>query len=287
MVVPNPATFNLAGLTIVGFFGSWLVLWLPFAIPCALKLKWRPFQPSTTAQKLPLLAGLYLLAPLTLGGINWLEGKTFADYGMRLHLELLSSLSWGLIAGSSGLLALFLLQFWLGWLQGPAPVHAAEESFENILRARTHLQTALPNILLALLLGLWVGWTEELIFRGFLQEQLQQMLPVWPAASIASLFFALLHGVWQGKAVVPQLPGLWLMGMVLVLSRYIDQGNLGLAWGLHAGWVWTIASLDMLQLTHSTGKVPTWVTGVDGQALAGVVGLLFLLATAAGLGWLG
>jgi hypothetical protein len=60
---------------------------------------------------------------------------------------------------------------------------------------------------------------------------------------------------------MPQLPGLWLMGMVLVLARYVDGGSLGLAWGLHAGWVWAIASLDSAQLITYTGTGSEWVTG--------------------------
>jgi uncharacterized protein len=70
---------------------------------------------------------------------------------------------------------------------------------------------------------------------------------------------------------------------VLVLSRQVDQGNLGLAWGLHAGWVWTIASLDTLQLLHYTHKVPDWLTGRDAKPLAGMIGIGFLLLTAGSL----
>jgi uncharacterized protein len=259
-------------LELIGFFALWLGVWLPFAIPSALKLNWRPFQVSTAAQKLPLLASLYLLAPLVLGGFCWLEGTTFATYGMVMRPKLFSSLGYGLGAGSLGLAFLFWIQYRANWLKRSAMLDSSQHS------------GSLMQVLVMLILGLWVGWTEELIFRGFLQDQLQRDLPVWIAASVASLIFALLHGVWEGRAVLPQLPGLWLMGMVLVLARFVDQGNLGLAWGLHAGWVWVIASLDGLHLCYS-GRSPTWLTGIDDKPLAGTIGLLFLLSTAAGL-WL-
>jgi membrane protease YdiL (CAAX protease family) len=256
-------------LEAIGFFALWLVLWLPFAIPYALKLKWQPFQPSLASQKLPLLGSLYLLAPLVLWGFCWWEGKTFADYGMPLQLSLFASLAWGVGLGSLGLIGWFVAQLWLGWLE----------------RSAIQLNLALlSQVLLLLGLGLGIGYVEELVFRGFLQNQLQAGLPLILATSLTNLIFALLHGVWEGKTVLPQLPGLWLMGMVLQIACWVDQGNLGLAWGLHAGWVWVLASFDSLGLLHYTGKAPTWVTGA-GQPLAGLVGPLFLVSTAVVL-WL-
>lgn len=274
---PDFVGLDTSGLNIFGFFTSWLILWLLFAIPLAAKLEWRPFQPSTAAQKLPLLAVLYLLAPLVLAGLNWLEGKTFADYGMPLQAAILPALAWGLLVGSLGLAGFFMLQVLWGWQRWSPPA-----SVDAVNLSSTRLWS---QVLLLLILGLWIGWTEELIFRGFLQDQLQCDLPLGLAATIASLIFAVLHGVWEGKAVLPQLPGLWLMGMVLVLARWVDQGNLGLAWGLHAGWVWTIATLDTFQLLQPTHKVPSWVTGVGGMPLAGLMGFVFLIGTAGWLWW--
>jgi uncharacterized protein len=278
-----------SAIEVATFLSLWLLLWLPLAIPLALKLKWRPFRASQSEQKLPLLLVLYALAPLAL----WLYASarkpqnliaSLAGCGMPFQPVLFISAGWGLLIGAGSLLAVFLGQVRAGWLQ--QTVSPDSSRFKLAFR------------LLALLgLALWVGWTEELIFRGLIQNQLQsglgQGLSGWPAAMpaampaaiLTSLLFAGLHGVWDGKAVVPQLPGLWLMGMVLTLARQVDGGNLGLAWGLHAGWVWVIASLDALQLTHYTGKAPAWLTGLAGQPLAGLIGLGFLLITGSGL-WL-
>lgn len=177
------------------------------------------------------------MAPLPLIGICHSQGTRFATYGMPLNLAVLPSFGWGLLTGSIGLATVFFLQQQLGWLQ------QAETGEGPELKRHRGAQ-----VLLMLVLAIWVGWTEELIFRGFLQTELQHSGSAWTAATIASMIFALLHGIWEGKAVLPQLLGLWLMGMVLVLARWTDHGNLGLAWGLHAGWVWVIASLDIFQL---------------------------------------
>jgi uncharacterized protein len=76
------------------------------------------------------------------------------------------------------------------------------------------------------------------------------------------------------------------MGMVLTIAFWVN-GNLGLAWGLHAGWIWAIATLDTAAAIVPTGKVSPWLTGLENKPLAGVTGILFLLGTASVLGLLG
>jgi membrane protease YdiL (CAAX protease family) len=265
-----------APLKVSIFFLVWAIAWLPIAIPLAIALKWRPPQPIGSAQKLPLLASLYLLAPAILWGAAWLEGVPFADYGLPWDLSIGLSVGGGLLLGVAGLALLFAIERGLGWLTWQRPLPSREASAGKASKPAV-LEVLLPT----LLLGLWVSLTEELIFRGFLINQLQQDYSAWMAAAIASLIFALLHLVWEGSENIPQLPGLWLMGMVLVLARWVDGGNLGLAWGLHAGWIWAIASLETMGAIAYTGKGAVWLTGGGGKPLAGAMGILFLLVTGA------
>lgn len=275
----------IAVLRVLVFFVLWLVCWLPIALPIAKAVKWQFPQPISPAQKLPLLASLYALAPLVLWGIVALEGKGFKDYGLPWQSDLLRSFGGGLAFGSLGLLSLFLLEWRLGWVKWqlpPTESSLATESTETI--AAQSPVPVLPTLLTTLLIGTWISLTEELIFRGFLLTTLQSDFVPWVAAAIASLIFAVLHLVWEGKENLPQLPGLFLMGLVLVLARSVDRGNLGLAWGLHAGWIWVMASLDTLGAIHYQGRVGEWVTGIGNKPLAGAMGLLFLLATGGILG---
>jgi membrane protease YdiL (CAAX protease family) len=261
----------------VAFFLAWIGVWLPLGVPLAIALKWRPGQPITPQQKLPLVASLYLLAPLLLWGAAQLQGLTIAGYGFSTWSHFWRSLVLGWAMGVGGLAILFGCEFGLGWLKWQRPKLLAETPERPSAPAFFSL---LASVLLpTLLLGLWVSVTEEFIFRGFLLNQLQQDYAAGVSAAIASLIFALLHLVWEGRENLPQLPGLWLMGMVLSLARWADGGSLGLACGLHAGWIWAIASLDTLQLVTYTQQVPTWLTGLDDKPLAGGMGLLFLLGT--------
>ncbi len=252
---------------VVAFFGIWVGLWLPIAAPLAMILGWQPAQPIEIQQKLPLVASLYGVAPLVLWGAAWLEGVPFSSYGLAGKVAVLGSLGTGLGLGILGLAVLWGIQLYLGWTQWqPAD--------------RNQFWQVLPP---TLGLGLGVSLIEELIFRGFLLNQLLQDYSAWIAATIASLIFALLHLVWEGRIVIPQLPGLWLMGMVLVLARWVDGGSLGLAWGLHAGWVWGMASLDSAPILLNTSKGPAWITGLGQKPLAGLLGILLLLGTGVAL----
>ena len=249
-------------LSVIVFFLTWAGLWLPIAVVSAIALQWRPSEPLKT-QKLPLLASLYLIAPIVLWETNRLTGASFSDYGVSWDLWTLRSLGIGLSLGVLSLTVLFAVQTALGWV-----------TWQPIDK-RQLASVLLPTLLIALL----VSVIEEIVFRGFLLTQLRQDYSVELAAAISSLIFALLHLVWEQKETIPQLPGLWLMGMVLVLARYLDGGSLGLAWGLHSGWVWVIASLDTAQMVSYTGIGSEWVTGKNGKPLAGVAGILCLLAT--------
>ena len=248
------------------FFGVWVTIWLPIAIPLAIALQWHPFKPLEIRQKLPLVASLYLLAPIVLWAAAWVQNVPFSSYGLSGSLNDFRSLSWGLALGTIGLIVLFGVQTLLGWI---------EWRLENWQPLRSVL---VPT----LFLGLWIGITEELIFRGFVLGQLEHY-GLWRGAIVSSLIFALLHLVWEGSENIPQLPGLWLMGMVLCLARGVDHNHIGLAWGLHAGWVFGMASLDSANLISYTGRTSHWLTGLKEKPLAGAMGLLFLLTTAGAL----
>ena len=267
--------FNSPLWRVVLFFAVWLLIWLPAAIPMAIALNWRPFRPSLPNQKLPLLAVLYLLGPVVLGWVNHQSGQSLAENGLLLERSLFTSGALGLGIGIVG----------IGLLYGVRSLLS-----RSSLTTKTFWATARQQwmaVLGLLVLALWVGVTEELIFRGFVQTQFQSVWDGWIAAAIASIIFAALHLVWDGAGTVPQLPGLWLMGMVLTLARVVDAGSIGLAWGLHAGWVWGVAIVDTVTAeqpeldspSDRSSNLPDWVLGIGGQPLAGLLGLGLLIGT--------
>jgi uncharacterized protein len=250
-------------LVVTTFFITWVGCWLPIAVISSLAIDWQPNKPLQPKQKIPLVVSLYLLAPLMIWGACWLTNTSFLSYGFVKNISTIGYLLLGFGLGVLTLAAVFIGQFSFGWC-----------------RFETSSIKLLPSIFLPILLvGLLVGGVEELVFRGFLLTELIQDYSVGVAAVTSSLIFASLHLAWERRETIPQLPGLWLMGMVLVFARFACNGNLGLAWGLHSAWVWAIATLDTSELITYTDKVPEWVTGQNKKPLAGVAGIVCMLLT--------
>ncbi|MEG4317641.1 MULTISPECIES: type II CAAX endopeptidase family protein [unclassified Microcoleus] len=262
---------------VIVFFSTWICLWLPIATVLAIALKWHPPQPLGN-KKLPLLASLYLIVPLILWATTWIEGASFADWGWNLQPTTLRSALLGLTLAAVSLTILFGVQLTAGWMELQNSKIQTETGETIINFPASILQ---PSTLVTLLLALWISTTEELIFRGCLQNLLQQDYSILTASAIASFIFAIAHLIWATKETIPQLPGLWLMGMVLTLARIADNGSLGLAIGLHAGWIWGITTVDTEGIINQTGRIPEWITGIGAKPLAGAAGILLLLATAA------
>jgi hypothetical protein len=261
---------------IILFFSTWIVLWLPAAIVLAIALKWHPPQPLGN-KKLPFLASLYMIVPFILWATSWIENTFFANWGWDWKPAVLMSLMRGLGLGIISLVILFGLQLTAGWLDLKKS-ETSTETGEKKINFWTLIVN--PASLLTLLLAVWISATEELIFRGCLQTILQQDYSVLIAAAIASFIFAIAHLIWAAKETLPQLPGLWLMGMVLTLARIADNGSLGLAIGIHAAWIWGITTVDTEGAINPTGRAPEWITGIAAKPLAGAAGILLLLATA-------
>ncbi|NES99319.1 MAG: CPBP family intramembrane metalloprotease [Sphaerospermopsis sp. SIO1G2] len=256
-------------IVVLFFFLVWAIFWLPIAVISSSILKFQNGESLQSEQKIPLLVSLYLLAPLVIWIFHWLGFGTFADDGLVSSFSILISLLIGLSLGLLGLVIVFAGQLWLGWCY-----------------LETSKLKAIPSILLPIsLIALFVGAIEELVFRGFLFTTLEKDYPFWLAAIISSLIFAILHLVWEQKETIPQLPGLWLMGMILVVARLADSHHLGIAWGLHAGWIWAIATIDTAELITYTGKVSEWVTGKNKKPLAGLTGVLCVFMTGLVLMW--
>jgi membrane protease YdiL (CAAX protease family) len=255
---------------VIAFFMIWVSCWLPLVAILAITLNWQIDKSLQTEQKIPLLVSLYLLVPLILWGFQWLKLGSFTDYGLVGKVSVVSSFFLGFSLGVFGLGIVFFGQLYVGWCY----------------LEKSHFKLIPSNLLIISLVALFVGGIEELIFRGFLLTKLEQNYSIWLGAIISSLIFAVLHLLWEQKETIPQLPGLWLMGMVLVLARLADHNNLGIAWGLHAGWVWAIATIDTAELITYTDKVSPWVTGINKKPLAGLTGIICVLSTGGVLLWI-
>ncbi|MFQ4136780.1 type II CAAX prenyl endopeptidase Rce1 family protein [Nodosilinea sp. PGN35] len=250
--------------------------------------------------KLPLLLPLYLLAPAAVEVHRRLVAVPWSAYGIAWHASFFKAAAAGFGIAAGGVALLVALQVGLGWRRWQVPGRAGSSEAigspprisADFAEAQSASTPAPGVVLLAVLpLALFVGWIEELVFRGVLVNGLGQAVPLAamaireaiPAGIAVCLIFALSHLLWDGPAGVPQLPGLAVMGAVLLLARWTAGGSLGLAWGLHAGWVYAIAAIDALALLKPGKDGPAWLVGLPDQPLTGLLPIGLLVLTGAGL----
>lgn len=240
-------------------------LWLPIAIPV--------FLIFSTASSSFLGIWLYLMFT----ALVWIWGRKieqqnqpYAYYGLRgdrqFGLELISGFSLGVVA----LIGLMQLQVSLGWLSWQPNVN-----WQGALTA-------------GIFTGLAVGFAEELLFRGLLLTEMIKDFGQGRSLWLNSSFFALTHFIKAEPIAVllsrsVQFPGLLLLGMTLIWAKNRTNGSLGLAIGLHGGLVAAYYVTGTTNWLQPTNIVPNWITGIDGNPLAGIMGLIFLGAIALAL----
>jgi hypothetical protein len=247
--------------------GIFLVAVLLGVVPIALLVV--VFPPLESVAWIPLY--LWLLTLLRIWNRHIRQRELWRIYGLTPSRQCWQELGQGLGLGIIGLYSLFILEGSWGWL--------------------TWQPVAIQDLLvfggLGLFLGLGVSLAEELLFRGWLLDELSQDYGrVWVTLQ-AMFWFAVLHFIRPLEEILrtwPQFPGLLLVAAVLILARHRTQERLALPLGLHAGWIWGISVIHNLDWIRYTQQVPAWVTGIDNNPLAGLMGCGFLILTG-GLIW--
>ena len=139
------------------------------------------------------------------------------------------------------------------------------------------------QLLNATLLIVGIVFAEEVIFRGWLMEEMVLLLGLRKGIIFQSTIFSLAHyrsdiGL---LALIPFLTGLFLFGIVLTLRRTIDRGSLWGCIGLHGGLVgiWYLFDSGMVRFSIDT---PYFLLGPSKDMvnpIGSVLGITILLIT--------
>jgi uncharacterized protein len=245
-----------------------VLAWLPIA---ALLVWWIADANTETIATMSLLFVGFLIGIRQWGRRVHKDPRIFRTYGLVWSRQNGRELLAGLGLGLSCLFGLFLIQGWLNWVTWQP----------NLI--------GLGRVILeGLLTGLGTGFAEELVFRGWMLDELERDYSPKTALWASSLLFAVLHFLKPLTEVIrtfPQFPGLLLLGLALVWAKRSTQERLGLPIGLHAGLVWGYYIVQVGALATYTQTVPEWMTGIDQNPLAGLAGLVLLSGLAAGMKW--
>tara|TARA_B100000886_G_scaffold260471_1_gene185331 strand:- start:50 stop:910 length:861 start_codon:yes stop_codon:yes gene_type:complete len=139
-----------------------------------------------------------------------------------------------------------------------------------------------PSILLnSILLGLGVGFAEEIIFRGWLLEELKFANGAKIAIFLQAFVFSFVHNLsndifWN---IIAFRSGFFLLGIFLSLVRTKDKGSLWQCIGIHGGLVgiWFFINNGLIEFKENT---PSFLAGPFKQnipnPIGGFIGILIL-----------
>lgn len=241
------------------FICALLLLWLPLAAPIYLLV---PDANLVSILTIVLLYADFIFLLRVWGKNVYQQPQIFRHYGLQFTRRNGIELLFGLAIGLINILFLFGIEGALGWLVWQQP-----QIF------------LLKLILEGFFVGLGVGFAEELLFRGWLLNELERdYSPSW-ALWIDAVTFAALHFIKPLEAIIhtlPQFPALVLLGLTQVWGKRWRRGRLGLPMGLHGGLVWGYYIINVGELIQYSGQVPDWMTGVNNNPLQGVMGVVLM-----------
>ena len=256
------------------FILALLLVWIPLAIPIYLLVE------DVNNESILAIAILYIEFIILVrlwGNKVYQQPHLLHHYGLVINRRNFQEFFQGLGIGLFSLFSLFILEIFLGLLVWHSP------------------SEKLPKIILeGLLVSIGIGFAEELLFRGWLLDELERNYQPKVVLWMSSIVYAVLHFIKPLEEILRtwlQFPGLVLLGLIFVWAKrssgkksnkFTDkkQELLGLPMGIHAGLVWGYYIINVGGLVKYSEEVEEWLVGIDGNPLAGVMGLLFLGAIA-------
>ncbi len=193
----------------------------------------------------------------------------FYRYGMVVTQRNGWLLLKGLAIGLGFTFALFVTQGIFGWLTWQSP------------------QLSLLQLILeGAATSLGVALAEELFFRGWMLDELDRDYQPIVSLTIDSALYTLLHFIKPLALVLqslPEFPGLFLLGTLTIVAKRQNGNLLGMSIGLHAGLVWAYYIVNVGKLVKYSDLVPDWVTGINGNPISGIHGVIFLIVLTIGI----
>ena len=185
---------------------------------------------------------------------RWIDGKRFASLGLEPGKRSAMDAVFGFLL--SGVMAgiVFVAMATLGFVDNVhlAPVDAAAA------------RALAGSVLLMMLVGFW----EELVFRGYILQNMAEGMGMKVAVLISCLLYGLIHAA-NPNAGLLSTAIIVLFGYLRIYG-YLITGQLWLSFGMHAGWNFFQATVfgyaasghaeDWTLLTHDTAA-DSWLSG--------------------------
>jgi membrane protease YdiL (CAAX protease family) len=171
---------------------------------------------------------------------------------------------------------IYLLMSGLGWI-----------TFQGFAWQLDPLGLVLTNTLLFFVIFIFVGWSEELLYRGYQLQTIASGTNLFWGVILSSAIFGVLH-IFNPGANWASTLGIFLAGIFFAYA-YVRTRQLWLPIGMHLGWNFfegvvfgfPVSGLDIYPLTRIQVHGPElWTGGVFGPE----AGLIVIPALLVGVG---
>jgi uncharacterized protein len=253
-----------AHVRIIGFLICLAIAWLPIAAPIYIFI--RDDANLVTILTMGLLAIEFFIFLPYWGKVVHKQPKIYEHVGLEFSNKNAFELLQGLAIGLISIELLFLVQTLFGWIEW-------RQVNSGVLK---FIVEAIPT-------AFGTAIAEELFFRGFLYNELERDYKPNVVLWAVAIIFPVSHFIKPISEIIrtsPQFLGLLLLALICIWAKRSCNGRLGLAIGIHAGLIWIWYIVNVGKLIEYTGTVPVWVTGVNENPLAGIIGLSFLVILA-------
>ncbi len=188
--------------------------------------------------------------------VRWLDRRPIAAIGLALDRRAGVDLLAGIVIAFFMMGLIYVLMTALGWATLDSFAWQVEEPL-----------FVLTNLFYIFVVFVFVGWSEELLSRGYHLQTLASGLNLFWGVLLSSAVFGLLH-LGNPHATWVSAVGIFLAGLFLAYG-YLATRQLWLPIGLHIGWNFfegtvfgfPVSGLDIYRLMRITVHGPEWWTG--------------------------
>ncbi len=151
------------------------------------------------------------------------DKRSFASLGLNINRQAGFDIIAGITIAFVLMFLIYLIEYFLGWL-----------NFESFAWQVDSPSTVITYTLRYLVVLIFVGWNEELLYRGYILQTLTSGLNLIWALLITSIYFGIEHlsnpnSSWMAVA------GIFFIGLFFAYG-YLRTSQLWLPIGIHIGW---------------------------------------------------
>lgn len=216
------------------------------------------------------IVGSYIDFAVVTGAIylarRFADRRTFSSLGLNLNKQALKDILVGNIIAFVLMFIVYLVELSLGWL-----------IFESFAWQSEAPSIVIFKTLRYFVVLVFVGWNEELVYRGYILQTLASGINLVWGIIITSLYFGLEH-LSNPNSNAMSVAGIFIIGLFFTYA-YIRTGQLWLSIGIHIGWNFfenavfgfPVSGFDRPGLLHTVISGPElWTGGAFGPE-AGLV----------------